>query len=216
MLTAFFAGIASVVSPCVIALFPVYISILGGSGESAKSRFGVLTNAVGFASGFTIVFVLLGTGAGALGARLPSPNVMRRIAGIALFLMGLTTLGVVNLSLLSAEHRLFEMSGSRAGGIGFWGSVFLGIAFSAGWSPCVGPVLASILAVAGTSGGALGGGLLLSAYSAGLAVPFLVAAIALDRFKSALPGLVRASAGLRKIAGVMMLVVGVLYSTGIL
>jgi cytochrome c-type biogenesis protein len=214
-LPAFLAGVASVVTPCVVGLFPVYLSVLGASAGD-RTRYGALLNAFGFTLGFSLMFIGLGAGVASLGSALPSPEVMRKVGGAFMVLMGLVTSGMLNIAALSVERRALGMDRFTGRRLGFGSSMLLGVAFSAGWTPCVGPVLASILTVAGVSAKALEGALLLAAYSLGLAVPFLLAAVAIDRFTILLPGLIRASARIKVIAGIAMVFVGFLYLAGIM
>jgi cytochrome c-type biogenesis protein len=215
-LPAFLAGVASIVTPCVIGLFPVYLSLLGAGAAENRNPYGALANAVGFTLGFSLMFVGLGAGIAGLGSILPSPEAMRRIGGAFMVLMGLFTSGIVNISALSMERRVLNLDRFSGRRLGFGSSMLLGFAFSAGWTPCVGPVLASILAVASVSGRVIEGVMLLSAYSLGLALPFLVAAVAIDRFSAWLPGLIRASSRVKVFAGIAMMFVGVLYIAGLL
>ena len=214
LVPAFLAGVVSVVSPCVMGLFPVYVSVLSGSVAAGKRPCPAVVNALGFVAGFSAIFILLGMGAGALGARLPSPQVSRRVAGGFLVVMGIITSGLINLPFLTSERRLLHPDFTGRS-LGPGGAALLGIAFSAGWSPCVGPVLASILSVAGVSGGAVRGASLLAAYSLGIAIPFLAAALALDKFREMLPGLLKLSVRIRSFAGILMILVGILYLTGL-
>jgi cytochrome c-type biogenesis protein len=211
LLPAFLAGVLSVASPCVVALFPVYISVLAGSTRDSTKPYAALPNAVAFSLGFTVVFVSLGVGLAGIGAVLPAPPVMRRVAGGVMVLMGIVTSGALQVGFMSGERRLISMDRFAGRPVGLGGAALLGVAFSAGWSPCVGPVLASILTLASVSRDMLQGGYLLLAYSLGLAIPFLGAGLAIDWFQKAMPSVMRYSGRIRTAAGIVMVFVGFMY-----
>jgi cytochrome c-type biogenesis protein len=212
LFVAFAAGLLSFLSPCVLPLVPSYIGFLTGMSlpEMATRRRVALLHALLFVLGFSLVFMLLGASATALGRALNYyQQWLQRIGGVLIILFGLVCLGVIKAPFLSQEHRL-QVEQKPAG---FLGSALVGMAFGAGWTPCIGPVLGAILGLAATSHD-LARGLLLGVYSAGLAVPFLLAAVALDafldwfqRFRRYLPWVMRAS-------GVLLIFVGVLMATG--
>lgn len=201
---AFSAGLASFLSPCVLPLVPVYLSVLGGT---EANRFRLILRSLGFVLGFTFVFILLGATASYLGSLIRGNlPLLRRLGGLVMILMGLNLSGLLSLGFLNRDARL-EIDGL---GSKFGGSFLMGIAFSLGWTPCIGPVLASILVVAGTSQTVYQGMLLLLAYSLGVAVPLLtVAALA-----GALAGKVRrfAKTGqvISRVSGIVMIAAGLL------
>lgn len=211
---AFAAGLLSFLSPCVLPLVPSYLGFLTGvtlPEEVAGRRHLALLHALLFVLGFSLVFVLLGASATALGRSLSHYQVwLQRIGGGLIILFGLVCLGAVRLRLLEQERRVhFEDKP-----LGFLGSGLVGMAFAAGWTPCIGPVLGGILGLAASEADVTRGMLLLGVYSAGLAVPFLVAALALEsflkwfqRFRRFLPWVMRAS-------GVLLIFVGVLMISG--
>jgi len=213
LLVAFAAGVLSFLSPCVLPLVPSYLGFLTGLSldEMGSRRRAALTHALAFVAGFTIVFLLLGASATALGRLLNYHRVwLERLGGLLIVFFGLVCMGVVRIRGLQAERRLHLQQKP----LGFLGSVFVGMAFGAGWTPCIGPILGGIFTLASASE-TLGRGMaLLGAYSAGLAVPFLLAAWAVDgflewfqRFRRYLPWVMRAS-------GALLVVVGVLLATG--
>ena len=212
-LVAFAAGLLSFLSPCVLPLVPSYVGFLTGMTlpEVSGRRRVALTHALLFVGGFSLVFILLGASATALGRALNYYQVwLQRLGGALIILFGLLCLGVFNSRLLSQERRLHL----ERKPVGYLGSVLVGMAFAAGWTPCIGPVLGAILGLAATSADVSRGMLLLAVYSAGLALPFLVAAVAVDsflgwfqRFRQFLPWVMR-------ISGVMLVFVGILLLTG--
>ena len=213
LFVAFAAGLLSFLSPCVLPLVPSYIGFLTGMSlpEMAVRRRVALLHALLFVLGFSLVFMVLGASATALGRALNYyQEWLQRIGGVLIILFGLVCLGVIRAPFLSQERRL-QMEHKP---VGFLGSALVGMAFGAGWTPCIGPVLGAILGLAATTQDLSRGLLLLAVYSAGLAVPFLIAAAALDaflewfqRFRRYLPWVMRAS-------GVLLIVVGILMATG--
>ncbi|MCZ6916388.1 MAG: sulfite exporter TauE/SafE family protein [Gemmatimonadetes bacterium] len=178
---AFSAGVLSFLSPCVLPLIPSYLSFITGMSleEMGDHRRAAFTHALLFVSGFTIIFLALGATATGLGRVLQAHQVwLERIGGALIVFFGLYLLGVFRLGALARERRVHIQNKP----LGYLGTVLVGLAFGAGWTPCIGPILGAILTFAGTQGRVSQGMLLLSFYSLGLAVPFLVAALAVDRF----------------------------------
>ena len=214
---AFLAGLVSFVSPCVLPLVPAYLSFLTGStieelqnSTAAPARVRVLAHAVAFIIGFTIVFVALGASASAVGMLLKTNrHIIAQIGGAIIIILGLQMIGVFRLKFLAMDKRLHLQPGNRS----FFMSGVVGVAFAAGWSPCIGPILAAILAIASQAGGAAQGAWLLFIYSMGLAVPFIILALA---FGAVLPVLNRMKRSLRIVeivAGVFMIFVGIVLLT---
>jgi cytochrome c-type biogenesis protein len=214
---AFGAGVVSFLSPCVLPLIPAYLSLMTGlttadlaSGDQSTAR--VIVPALLFVAGFSLVFVALGASASVLGELLSAyRSVVEKIAGLAVIAFGILMLGVIRVPWLYGEARM-DLSRSQAFGRG--AAFVMGIAFAAGWTPCVGPILGSILALAGSSGSAAHGALLLLAYSAGLAVPFLLIAVLFGRVRPLLSILSRHALTLNRIAGVILILVGALIVSG--
>jgi cytochrome c-type biogenesis protein len=213
LVVAFAAGVLSFLSPCVLPLVPSYVGFLTGMtlDETAARRRVAMTHALLFVAGFSLVFMLLGASATALGGALRHYQVwLQRAGGVLIILFGLVCLGVFKARWLDQERRI-QLQHKP---VGFLGSALVGMAFAFGWTPCIGPVLGAILGLAATSADVSRGMLLLGVYSAGLAVPFLAAAFALEafldwfqRFRRYLPWVMRAS-------GALLIFVGLLLVTG--
>lgn len=213
VLVAFAAGLLSFLSPCVLPLVPSYVGFLTGMTlpEVTGRRRVALTHALLFVGGFSLVFILLGASATALGRALNHYQVwLQRIGGALIILFGLVCLGVFNLRLLSQERRLHL----ERKPVGYLGSVLVGMAFAAGWTPCIGPVLGAILGLAATSTDVSRGMSLLASYSAGLALPFLLAAVAVDSFLGWFQRFRRFLPWVMRVSGVMLIFVGILLLTG--
>jgi cytochrome c-type biogenesis protein len=213
LFVAFAAGMLSFLSPCVLPLVPSYIGFLTGMSlpEVRGRRRVALGHALLFVLGFSLVFVLLGASATALGRALNYYQLwLQRIGGILIIGFGLVCLGVIRVGLLDQERRL-RMEHKP---VGYLGSALVGMAFAAGWTPCIGPVLGGILGLAATSSDLTRGTLLLAAYSAGLAVPFLLAAVALESFLEWFQRFRRYLPWVMRVSGVLLIFVGVLMITG--
>ena len=210
LFVAFAAGLLSFLSPCVLPLVPSYIGFLTGMTlpEVTGRRRPALLHAILFVAGFSLIFILLGASATALGRALNQYQVwITRVGGVLIIGFGLVCLGVVRADFLMRERRV-QMEEKP---VGYLGSMLVGMAFAAGWTPCIGPVLGAILGLAATSSDLARGTLLLVAYSAGLAVPFLLAALALEsflgwfqRFRRYLPWVMRVSGALLVFVGILM------------
>jgi cytochrome c-type biogenesis protein len=185
--TAFAAGLISFLSPCVLPLVPGYISIISGftldqlkaeSGKASLQR-SVLLNSVMFIAGFSITFITLGASATWIGQILLSKAaVLYRIAGVVIIVFGLHLLGIFKINFLYRDKRFHQVAKPR----GIAGALVLGLAFAFGWTPCIGPILAGVLAIASTKETVNDGVFLLAAYSLGLGIPFLMTSMALNRF----------------------------------
>lgn len=216
---ALLAGLLSFLSPCVLPIVPPYLAYLAGlsfdqvrarGAEPAVSR-AILLASCAFVAGFTTVFVALGAVASVIGQAIAAWfDVLSIVAGVIIIVMGLHFLGVFRLGLLYREARL-DVRRKPAGPLGAY---VLGLAFAFGWTPCVGPVLAAILFVAGSQGTALRGAALLATYSVGIGVPFLLAAAFATRFLDLASRLRRHMVTVEKIMGVALVFTGVLFATG--
>ena len=210
---AFGAGLLSFLSPCVLPLVPSYVTFITGMSfeDAARARRHALTHALLFVLGFTIVFVLLGAGATTLGRVLVAyRDVVARAGGVLVIVFGLFLLGVFNLGAFQRERRV-HLADKPAG---YLGTVLVGVAFAAGWTPCIGPVLGAILTYNLGADDVGRGALMLLAYALGLAVPFVLAAVALERFLTVFARFRRHLGVASRAAGGLLLVVGVLMITG--
>jgi cytochrome c-type biogenesis protein len=176
---AFLAGLASFLSPCVLCLVPVYIGYLGGravGGESNnRNRWITFTHGLAFVVGFSLVFILFNILAAALGGLLVGMRTwLAKIGGVLVVIFGLHMIGIFRIPFLEYDVRVHSQANVRWG---YASSILMGVFFSAGWAPCIGPILGSIMTFAANGGSVLKGVLLGSAYSAGLAIPFLLAAL---------------------------------------
>ncbi|AVX20293.1 cytochrome c-type biogenesis protein [Carboxydocella sporoproducens DSM 16521] len=210
---AFAAGVVSFASPCVLPLIPAYVAYLAGSTQNATlaegKRLRLLTRALLFILGFSLLFILLGASASAVGKLLLQyKDILRRISGALIIIFGLFMTGLLPLEMFYREVRW--QATPRAGGLG---AFLLGLAFAAGWTPCVGPILSSILLYASTEATVNKGIYLLSLYSLGLGLPFLVTALAVDKFQSALNRMARFLPVVSLVAGVIMIILGILIFT---
>ncbi|HLY03688.1 MAG TPA: cytochrome c biogenesis protein CcdA [Candidatus Cybelea sp.] len=211
---AFLAGLVSFVSPCVLPMVPAYLSLLTGesledlkSEPAGRARAQTMAHAFAFVAGFSLIFVGLGLSASAIGGALDSNRVLiSQIGGVLVVVLGLHMMGMLRIPVLMMDARLHLQHDRRT----LWTSGLVGIAFAAGWSPCIGPILAGILAIASQqhSGQAA---LLLSFYSLGLALPFLATAMAigvilplLARIKSSLPAIEFASGAFLVVVGLVL------------
>ena len=213
VLVAFTAGLLSFLSPCVLPLVPSYITFITGMGldDVSRSRRAALTHAVLFVIGFSFIFVALGAGATAFGQLMREYRVwIARVGGVLMVLMGLWMIGVLRIGALQQERRI-HLSDKP---LGYLGTVLVGIAFGAGWTPCLGPTLGAILLLAANESELTKGITLLLSYSLGLAVPFLLSALALERFLGFFQRFRRNLGLVNRIAGVLLIVVGALMFTG--
>lgn len=215
LVAAFSAGLLSFVSPCVLPLVPSYISYITGlsieqlTDVSERSRFrkAIILNSLLFIAGFSTVFVAFGASASLLGQVLITyQEHLRRFGGIVVIVFGLYLLGILNLNFLKMEHR-YQFRNRPAG---FLGSFLIGIAFAAGWTPCVGPVLGTILLYASTTESMFSGVVLLTFYSLGLALPLFLTALGVDRFLSYFKEVRSYLWGVCTVSGVLLIVVGVM------
>lgn len=215
ILVAFTAGILSFLSPCVLPLVPSYLSFITGMSledlQEGVDRRATLIHSILFVAGFTAVFTLLGASASFLGQFFRQYEVwVARIGGAVLILLGLHLMGLFKITPLLREKRV-HVRDRPAGYVGTFG---VGAAFGAGWTPCIGPVLGGILTLAASSDQFWSGVGLLFVYSMGLAVPFLLSALALDRFLQAFKRFRRFLPAIQIGSGVLLVVVGLLLISG--
>jgi cytochrome c-type biogenesis protein len=218
LLVAFSAGLLSFLSPCVLPLVPSYATFITGmsldelrDAETARTRRAVLVHGVLFVLGFTLVFMILGASATFLGSLLAyASRWVERVGGILLILFGLYLLGVLRLPGAGREWRMHLADKP----VGYLGTLLVGITFGAGWTPCIGPVLGGILTLAATRGSMMEGMGLLAVYSAGLAIPFLLSTVLIERFLTTFKRIRQWLPWINRVSGAMLLVLGVLLFTG--
>lgn len=219
--SAFVAGLLSFLSPCVLPLIPSYITYITGMSfsdlqaehTSHSVRQQTVLHSLLFIAGFTLVFVLLGASATFIGGFLHEHMpLIRKIGGILIIIFGIHVTGLVPITMLLGEKRV-SISRKPAGLVG---SLFVGIAFAAGWTPCIGPILASILMVAATEDTIVRGVALLFTYSMGLAIPFFLSALALHRFLVVFNRFKKFIRIFEIVTGVFLIVVGVMIFTNYL
>lgn len=205
---SFMEGVITFVSPCLLPMIPLYLSYLAGL-EGPKS---LRKNALAFVLGFTIVFMTLGAFAGSLGAALRSHQVLVNvISGLLIILLGLNYLGVLAIPWMNQTKRLSHKRRPP----GFWSSLLFGIVFAIGWTPCIGAFLGSALILAASQGGFSQGLFLLFCYSLGLALPFLLSALVLDRLRGAFAGIQKHYKRITFYSGLFLVLMGLLIMTGL-
>jgi cytochrome c-type biogenesis protein len=216
MILAFLAGLTSFLSPCVLPLVPGYLSLISGTGlEELKAPQGhlmrrVMVNSIAFILGFSVVFVALGAAATEVGQVLGIyKHTLARVAGVIIILFGLHLTGIFKIKALYTDARLHGVKGSSTP----LGAFVIGFAFAFGWTPCLGPILSAILALAAEQNTLAKGVLMLAVYSLGLAVPFLLTALLMERFlkfygrfRSHMHALEVASGGLLIALGVLLVI----------
>jgi cytochrome c-type biogenesis protein len=215
---AMIAGLVSFLSPCVLPLVPPYLIYLTGEtieqvnqdGDTTASRRVVMGSALMFVLGFSTIFVALGASASFIGSLVRAWSAeLSILAGIVIIIMGLHFLGVTRIGLLMREGRL-----TAPKPIGLWGAYVMGLAFAFGWTPCIGPILAAILSIAAAEATVTKGAGLLAVYSAGLGVPFLIAAFMIEQFSSLFARMKGHLANVERAMGVLMVITGIGFLTG--
>lgn len=214
---AFLAGLASFLSPCVFALVPAYVGYLGGraaGGEATESnRFITFTHGLAFVLGFSLVFITLGVASSALGRVLFDLRfILSKVGGIVVMIFGLHMIGVFRIPFLEYDTRVQQLLDRKWG---YLSSSMMGVFFSAGWAPCVGPVLGAILTLSLNGGSISQGVSLLSAYSAGLAIPFLIAALGVGWVTVVLRKYGKTMHYVEIAMGVILVIIGFMLFTGI-
>lgn len=210
---SFTAGILSFLSPCVLPLIPSYVSFITGLSidDVQRSRRVTLTHSLLFIAGFTIVFLALGATATMLGQVLVRQrDWVGRIGGVLVIVLGLYLLGVFNIGMFAREKRVHIANKP----LGYFGTLVVGMAFAAGWTPCIGPILGGVLTYTASSADLNRGLVLLFAYSLGLAVPFLLAALMIDRFMDLFQKYRGALIWISRASGALLVLVGILMITG--
>src|SRR5271166_778622 len=217
---ALIAGLVSFLSPCVLPLVPPYLIYLTGATiehfendePAAASRRAVMISAALFVLGFSTVFVLLGASASLVGSLIRAWSAQLSIlAGVVIIVMGLHFLGLTRIGLLMREKRV-----AIPKPVGLWGAYVMGLAFAFGWTPCIGPILAAILAVAASEATVARGATLLAVYSLGLGIPFMLAAFAVEPFAAFLARFRAHLATVEKAMGGLLVLTGIAFLTGFL
>jgi cytochrome c-type biogenesis protein len=218
LLAALLAGVVSFLSPCVLPLVPPYLVYLAGTSLERLAdaepeplvRRETVAAALLFVCGFSTVFVALGASASVFGALLRAHSQeLAILAGIAIMVMGLHFLGLFRIGVLSREKRM-----DIPKPVGLWGAYVMGLAFAFGWTPCIGPILAAILAVAASEQTVTRGAGLLAVYSLGLGIPFLLAAFAVEPFAAFLARFRRHLVHVERVMGGLLVLTGVAFLTG--
>ena len=207
---SFLEGIITFISPCLLPMLPIYISYFAGGGERSTRK--TLTGALGFVTGFTLVFVAMGALAGTVGGFLKThQTAVNLISGLIVIFFGLNFLGVFKLELFRGGSGRMN-----TGNLNFFSALLFGMIFSLGWTPCVGVFLGSALMLASQQGHVVEGMLMLLAYSMGLGIPFLLSAVLIDYLKSAFNWIKRNYKTINLVSGGFLILVGVLMATGTL
>jgi cytochrome c-type biogenesis protein len=214
---AFLAGLASFLSPCVFSLVPAYVGYLGGraaGGETTESnRFITFTHGLAFVLGFSVVFITLGVATSTLGHFLFDLRIwLAKIGGVIVIIFGLHMTGIFRIPFLEYDTRVQQVPDRK---LGYLSSALMGVFFSAGWAPCVGPVLGAILTLALNGGSVSTGVSLLSAYSAGLAIPFLIAALGVGWVSLTLRKYGKVMHYVEVVMGVVLVIIGFMLFSGI-
>jgi cytochrome c-type biogenesis protein len=216
-IAAFVAGLASFLTPCVLPLVPGYVSLISGVGieelkmQEASVLRKVMLNSLAFVLGFSIVFVTLGalsTEVGQLASQYKAT--LAQVAGVLVILFGLHLTGLLRIKAFYSDKRLHSVKGSSTA----WGAFVIGFAFAFGWTPCVGPILSAILVLASAESSVGKGVLLLTIYSLGLAVPFLLTAFGIERFMKFYTGFRRYMHAVEVASGGLLIALGLLLVLG--
>ena len=211
LVALFGAGVASFLAPCLVPLLPAYLGMIAGEATTARDPARAVPATVVFVAGFALVFAGLGAAAGLVGSSLAGvQHGIERVGGVVVALMGLALLGAVR-GPLARERRVVTRLPTVPG---LLRPLVLGIAFGAAWSPCVGPLLAAALTVAARDGDAGRGALLLTAYAAGIGVPFILASLGLASSPGLAVWLRRVSRRIERVAGALLVVIGVVLAAG--
>ena len=215
---AFLAGILSFLSPCVLPLVPSYITFITGvsfedlkeGGDRKRIRFLTITNSLAFIAGFSTIFVALGASSSAIGRFMfQYQDWIRNIGGVLVIFFGLFVSGIIRLDFLTRERK-FHLSGKPAG---YVGTFLVGMTFAAAWTPCIGPILGTILLYAGSTGSAEYGFKLLAVYSLGLAVPFFISSLMFNSFLSYSVRIRKYMKGIMLVSGIVLIAFGLLLLT---
>ncbi len=207
---SFLEGIITFISPCLLPMIPIYLTYFAGSGERTTKK--TVTGALGFVSGFTLVFVSMGALAGSIGSLFTKyQNIVNIVCGLIVIFFGLNFMGVFKLNLFKGMKQSVNTDNMN-----FFSAVLFGIVFSLGWTPCVGAFLGSALMMASREGQALQGILMLLCYSLGLGIPFILSAVLIDSLKGAFTFIKKHYKIINFVSGCLLIVIGILMATGTL
>ena len=207
---SFLEGVVTFISPCLLPMLPIYISYFAGGGERSVKK--TLSGALGFVTGFTIVFVALGALAGTLGGLLKEyQTAVNIVSGLIVIFFGLNFLGVFKLNLFKGSNHKVNTKN-----MGFFSAMLFGIIFSVSWTPCVGAFLGSALMLASQQGHVGEGVVMLLVYSLGLGIPFVLSAVLIDYLKSAFNWIKKHYKVINIVCGVLLILVGVFMATGLI
>ena len=206
---AFLEGIITFISPCLLPMLPIYISYFAGGEQSTKRT---IKGALGFVSGFTVIFVLLGALAGTVGSFLKEyQTAVNIVSGVIVIFFGLNFLGILKFNLFKGSRHTVKTNH-----MGFFSALLFGIIFSIGWTPCVGAFLGSALMLASQQGHVIEGVFMLLTYSLGLGIPFVLSAVLIDYLKSAFNWIKKNYKVINIISGSLLIIIGILMATGVL
>lgn len=209
-LIAFLEGIITFISPCLLPMLPIYISYFAGGGERTTAK--TLKGALGFVSGFTVVFMAMGALAGTVGSFLREyQTAVNIVSGLIVVFFGLNFLGVFKFNIFRGGSKSVNTDN-----MGFFAALLFGMVFSIGWTPCVGAFLGSALALASQQGHVLEGTIMLLAYSLGLGIPFVVSAVLIDYLKSAFNWIKKNYKVINIVSGLLLVILGIFMATGTL
>ena len=207
-IVSFLEGIITFISPCLLPMLPIYISYFAGGGERTTRK--TLTGALGFVTGFTLIFVAMGALAGTIGAFLREyQTAVNIVSGLVVIFFGLHFMGIFKLRLFRGSSRSVETED-----MGFFSAVLFGMVFSIGWTPCVGAFLGSALMLASQQGHVLQGMVMLLCYSLGLGIPFVLSAVLIDYLKSAFDWIKKYYNIINTVSGALLIFIGVMMATG--
>ena len=207
---SFLEGIITFISPCLLPMLPIYISYFAGGGERTTGK--TLRGALGFVTGFTLIFVAMGALAGTVGSFLKAhQTAVNIISGLVVIFFGLNFLGIFKLNLFRGSDRSVDTDN-----MGFFSAALFGMIFSIGWTPCVGAFLGSALMLASQQGHVVEGMLMLLAYSMGLGIPFILSAVLIDYLKSAFDWIKSHYKIINTVSGCLLILIGILMATGTL
>ena len=207
---SFLEGIITFISPCLLPMIPIYLTYFAGSGERTTKK--TVTGALGFVSGFTLVFITMGALAGSIGSLFTKhQNIVNMVCGLIVIFFGLNFMGVFKINLFKGMKQFVNTDNMN-----FFSAVLFGIVFSLGWTPCVGAFLGSALMMASREGQALQGILMLLCYSLGLGIPFILSAVLIDSLKGAFTFIKKHYKIINFVSGCLLILVGILMTTGTL